>query len=479
MTHKMTIHWFRQDLRLADNPALFEAAKQGNVLPIYILDDKNAADAKMGAASQCWLHDSLAALNEQLQGGLQFFKGDAVEILTTLCKRYNISAVYWNRCYEPWRIKRDALIKLQLSELGVIVKSVNGSLLSEPWAVKKKDGTPYKIFTPYFKQAMPSLIEYPVLPTTNIKPHSTPLEKAISLQALNLKPATSWYKSLEKIWQPGELGAQKSLEKFLCEGIFDYKTGRDFPSEENVSRLSPHLHFGEISPQQILDKTRTLAANDNLEHFKRELMWREFSYYLLFHWPQLPKENLKKNFDHFPWQHHHPHLECWQQGLTGYPIVDAGMRELWQTGFMHNRVRMITASFLVKNLLIHWQQGAAWFWDCLVDADLASNSASWQWVAGCGTDASPYFRIFNPITQGEKFDTKGEYTRKFIPELKDLPNKYLFKPWEAPSDILAKAGVILGKTYPMPIVDLKLSRQKALDAFQFMKLNQNSHMPDK
>jgi deoxyribodipyrimidine photo-lyase len=300
----------------------------------------------------------------------------------------------------------------------------------------------------------------------------------LSLTELELLPRIPWYKTIADGWQPGEIGAHGSLNHFLEEGIHSYKEGRDFPAKESVSRLSPHLHFGEISPRQVWSATDRVADDSNSEHFKRELLWREFSYYLLFHWPQLPRKNLKPHFDYFPWQHNKQWLRQWQQGLTGYPLVDAGMRELWQTGFMHNRVRMIVASFLVKNLLIDWRHGSAWFWDCLVDADLASNSASWQWVAGCGTDASPYFRIFNPIIQGEKFDPHGAYTKRFVPELKDLPDKYLFKPWQAPNSILQQAGVKLGENYPVPVVDIKSSRESALSALQYLndfKRSASSH----
>jgi deoxyribodipyrimidine photo-lyase len=293
--------------------------------------------------------------------------------------------------------------------------------------------------------------------------------KAKALDELKLLPKEQWDTGFKEHWQPGEKGAKNALNAFLSQGIHDYKDGRDRPALKAISRLSPHLHFGDISPRQVIDALKTMEDNDNVEHFKREIRWREFSYYLLYHFPGLPTQNLKTNFDQFPWGNNAEFIKRWQQGQTGYPMVDAGMRELWQTGYMHNRVRMITASFLIKNLLVDWRVGAQWFWDCLVDADLASNSASWQWVAGCGTDASPYFRIFNPITQGEKFDPKGEYTRHFVPELKDLPDKYLYRPWEAPEAVLKAAKVSLGTNYPNPIIDVKTSRLKALDAYQMTK----------
>ena len=279
---------------------------------------------------------------------------------------------------------------------------------------------------------------------------------------------------MEELWEPGEAGAQKKLYDFLDDGLLGYKEGRNFPSKKNVSQLSPHIHHGEVSPNQVWyaakQKEDETGIEKDLAHFLSELGWREFSYNLLYHFPSLPRENLQKKFDNFPWQKNEVFSEKWKKGFTGYPIVDAGMRELWQTGYMHNRVRMIVGSFLVKNLLLHWHEGEEWFWDCLIDADLASNSASWQWVAGSGADAAPYFRIFNPISQGIKFDPEGEYTKKFLPELKDLPIKYLYSPWEAPTAVLEQANVRLGENYPQPIVDLKESREKALSAFDQIRI---------
>ena len=298
-----------------------------------------------------------------------------------------------------------------------------------------------------------------------------------SLDSLDLMPKIEWYKGFESEWSPGEDGADKSLDEFLDSGLINYKEGRNFPSQKFVSRLSPHLHFGEISPNEVWYRAKTKETLNGIEkslaHFHSELGWREFSYYLLYHFPDLPSVNFQRKFDTFPWQKNDELLQLWKKGMTGYPIVDAGMRELWKTGYMHNRLRMVVGSFLVKNLLIDWREGEAWFWDCLIDADLASNSASWQWVAGSGADAAPYFRIFNPITQGLKFDPQGEYTKKYVPELKDLPNKYLFNPWEAPKEVLEVAGVELGKDYPEPIVDLKISRELALEAFATTKKDSN------
>jgi deoxyribodipyrimidine photo-lyase len=465
MNQPLSIVWFRQDLRTLDNPALTAACKADNVLPIYILDDANAGQYKMGGASRWWLHHSLKALNASLSNALNIYHGDAATVIGDLCQRFAVETVYWNRCYEPYHITQSQNIKVQLSSQGIKACSINGSLLNEPWAVFKKDGSPYKVFTPYHREA--SKIDRPIdiLPAPTLPIGLTRDPKAILLDSLALLPLTHWDANFYKHWTPGEAGASSLLNRFLSDGINDYKDGRDRPALKAISRLSPHLHFGDISPQQIINALLTIADDQNSEHFKREIRWREFSYYLLFHFPGLPNQNLKTNFDHFPWENNPAWLKRWQQGLTGYPLVDAGMRELRQTGYMHNRVRMVVASFLIKNLLIDWRLGASWFWDCLVDADLASNSASWQWVAGCGTDASPYFRVFNPIIQGEKFDPQGEYTKLYLPELKELPDKYLYRPWEAPTDVLSQANITLGETYPHPIVQIKESRERALAAY--------------
>lgn len=468
MKKSISILWFRQDLRLSDNPALTASIAEGNILPIYILDAENSRKDQPGSASRWWLHHSLNALNNALNGQLNFYKGSATTVFDDLCSRFHVRSVFWNRCYEPMNIARDKQIKQSLLSQGVYVQSFNGSLLHEPWTVLKKDGSPYKVFTPYHQQATLLDRQTPIMPRPSISA-ITDDSHSIALEALSLLPKISWDRGFYDCWSPGEAGAHSVLHEFISNSLRNYKEGRDYPSLDAVSRLSPHLHFGEISPREVVHTLRSLSNDDNCEHFIREIRWREFSYYLLFHWPDLPHNNLKSNFDRFPWDNSSHLLTLWQQGRTGYPLVDAGMRELWQTGFMHNRVRMITASFLIKNLRIDWRLGADWFWDCLVDADLANNSASWQWVAGSGTDASPYFRIFNPVTQGEKFDADGAYTRQYLPELKDLPKKYLFRPWQAPAEVLQAAKVKLGETYPMPIVDLKESRQQALTAYEMTK----------
>ena len=465
-----TIHWFRQDLRLTDNPALQHASSNDQVLPVYILDSENAGEFSLGGASRFWLHHSLKSLNENLNNNLSLYQGDPLKTLLDIIDRNNITAVYWNRCYEPWRIKRDTEIKSKLEEKGISVFTYNGSLLWEPWTIKKDDGTPYKVFTPFYRKGCLNS-EEPRKPLPKVSTSNFIVDKdsSLNLKDLSLIPAFRWDIQMESHWDIGEIGAHDRLTKFIDSGIKHYKEGRNFPAKPFVSRISPHIHFGELSPNQAWYLAKEKGSDKNIDHFLSELGWREFSYCQLYFNPDLPRKNLQSKFDAFPWEDNPKNLLAWQKGQTGIPMVDAGMRELWLTGSMHNRVRMVVGSFLVKNLLLNWHHGERWFWDCLVDADLASNSASWQWIAGCGADAAPYFRIFNPVTQGEKFDPDGEYIRQYIPELKELPNKYLYNPSEAPKEVLDKANIVIGKDYPEPIINLKASREKALDAFKSLK----------
>ena len=462
----VSILWFRQDLRLEDNPALCAAVKSGQFYPVYILDDENAGDWAMGAASRVWLNSSLDKLNHSLAGKLSLYRGNAEKILPALAARLGAGAVYWNRCYEPWRIGRDTNIKKTLNDANVVVKSFNGSLLWEPWEVLKKDATPYKVFTPYFRACRAGTLPAKPVP---VPKEITALkdDEALSLEDMGLLPKQKkWVAQMHSHWDVGEKAAQHALSDFISNGLDRYKKGRDYPSEKSVSRLSPHLHFGEISPNFVLDKILEQSAGENRDHFYSELAWREFSYYLLYHFPKLPDENFQPKFDGFNWFGSQADLTTWQRGMTGVPIVDAGMRELWQTGYMHNRVRMIVASFLTKNLGVHWREGARWFWDTLVDADLASNSASWQWVAGSGADAAPYFRIFNPVTQSKRFDEDADYICTYVPELAKLPTRYIYAPWEAPVEVLESVGLKLGRDYPEPITSLKTSREKALSMYK-------------
>lgn len=476
-----TLYWLRQDLRLSDNPALHFAAQIGEVLPVYIYDDTaegGATGREPGGASKCWLHHSLAELQNKMSGGLRIFKGDPKTILPQILQETGITTVVWNRIYEPAAISRDSAIKSLLTEAGNKVKSFNCSLLWQPMDILKKDGTPYKVFTPYYRRGCLSAPppRYPIDATQDLQCYQSKLASEISLEELQLLPEIPWDKPMMAHWQPGETAAKTALQSFINERVLNYKDDRNIPSVVGTSRLSPHLHFGEISPNQIwyavIDACASLSASREqagIDCYLSELGWREFSAYLLYHFPTISKDNFNNKFNRFPWLDDETALQRWQQGQTGIPIVDAGMRELYATGYMHNRVRMIVGSFLVKNLLLDWRKGEAWFWDCLLDADLASNVASWQWVAGSGADAAPYFRIFNPVTQGQKFDPDGEYVRKWCPELRDLPAKIIHNWWEAKPEILAALKFTPGQNYPNPVVDLKASRQRALDAFATLK----------
>lgn len=470
----ISIHWFRQDLRLRDNPALARVGQSGDVLPIYIVEEDAPDRQRLGGASRWWLHEALHSLNNALAGHLRVYVGKPEEILARLSALYSPQSVSWTRCYEPWRTERDQRIAAKLEKTGIQSIRLNGSLLWEPWVVTKPDGGVYQVFTPFYKKGCMQK-DPPVSPMDAPDrlhfAEGKQEDGAVSIDHLGLKSNIPWYEPIEAAWSVGEEAAHRRLEVFMAEGLEAYKKGRDFPAEPFVSRLSPDLHWGHLSPNQVWSAISNCSkhSSEQKEAFLRQLVWREFSYYQLFHNPDLPDVALKRQYDRFEWDDNPQALEAWQRGQTGIPIVDAGMRELWQTGYMHNRVRMIVASFLIKNLQIDWRVGADWFHDCLVDADLACNTASWQWVAGCGADAAPYFRVFNPVLQGQKFDASGHYVRRYVPELADLPDKYLFSPWDAPLSVLRDAGVSLGSTYPKPLVDLKASRHRALAAYQTMK----------
>jgi deoxyribodipyrimidine photo-lyase len=470
MTNVASIVWFRHDLRLSDNPALASGINLGNILPIYILDNCVPNLFEIGSASKLWLYHSLSKLNKSLNGNLNVYIGKPSEIIGALIKQHDIHNVFFNACYEPWHLKQENNVKHICEQNSINCESSNGNYLWSPNQILKNDGTYYKVFTAYKKKSYCSTPRKTVKNSKQIDAVKDCKNK-ISISDLNLIPQNKkWHKKIVESWDIGELAAQKKLNDFIESKLLGYKDGRDYPIKNHTSLLSPHLHFGEISPAQIWESVNSFghlhASDSDIEHFLSELIWREFSCYLLYHFKSLYKDNFNSKFDQFSWRDNPKYLKAWQTGHTGYPIVDAGMRQLWQTGYMHNRVRMIVASFLVKNLNIHWRKGSEWFWDCLVDADLANNSANWQWVAGCGADAAPYFRIFNPITQSEKFDKDGDYIRLFVPELKNLPNKYLYKPWMAPEHILKSAGIVLGENYPNPIVDLATSRNKALEAYK-------------
>ena len=461
------ILWFRQDLRLADNPALVHAVGTGRpILPVFILDQ----GFEMGAASLWWLDKSLRALDAALQGRgarLILRSGDSEAELRRLIDKTGADAVFMNRRFEPGAFARDADIAHALEAEGVACKGWNGTLLARPGSVLNGSGLPYKVFTPFHR----ALLANAVAPPRTAAPAglTTPAEPASDqIDAWGLHPTCpDWSDGFN--WTPGEAGAEAALTVFLARGLKSYSIGRDIPAEPATSRLSPHLHFGEISPWRAVEAARAVAADGRVpvaeaEKFVAEIGWREFSAHLLHAFPQITDTGFRPEYDAMPWRDDPVGLEAWRRGRTGYPVVDAGMRELWTTGFMHNRVRMIVASFLVKHLLIDWRKGEAWFRDTLVDADLASNVQNWQWVAGSGADASPYFRIFNPITQGQKFDADGRYVRRWVPELRRVPDRWLHAPWTAPPEVLRDAGVRLGADYPRPIVEHDLARKRALDA---------------
>ncbi len=468
--------WFRNDLRLSDHPALATAAKSGKPVTCIYIVETNASLRPLGGASRWWLHHSLKSLEASLGaigGRLLCYHGDSEQIVSELVQRLNIDEVHWSRRYGGAERDVDARLKADLKARGVAVESHNGSLLHEPWQVLNKSNEPYKVFTPFWRACLAGPAPERPLPAPEKIVSAAPDPGALSIDALNLLPTKpNWAADFHKYWHVGESAARQRLEDFITNSLTGYGTLRDVPDAHATSRLSPHLRFGEISPREIFYAVQMAREADKIpagdaSKFLAEIGWREFSYALLFHNPHLATRNFVSKFDAFEWSEPKASdLEAWQRGRTGYPIVDAGLRELWSTGVMHNRVRMIVASFLIKHLMIDWRVGEQWFWDTLCDADTASNAASWQWVAGSGADAAPYYRIFNPIIQGEKFDPEGAYVRKFVPELKGVAAKHIHKPWELSSAELRSSGVELGKTYPHPIVDHGFARIRALNAFQ-------------
>ncbi len=475
--------WLRDDLRLADQPALAAAIASGApVICLYVFDEESPGLRPLGGASRWWLHHSLKALEASfaaIGGRLDILRGRAGDLVPAVARAAGASCVFWTRRYEAATIEIDKQVKAQLSDEGLRVESFNGQLLFEPWTLRTKTGDFYKVFTPFWKACL--ALPAPGAPTPAPRklaaaqwPAQAP--ERVALDALGLLPTKpDWAGGLRAAWTPGEAGAKARLAAFLDEGIGAYADNRDRPDLPATSRLSPHLRFGEISPRQALAAVRHAVDADkapsrDVDKFVAELGWREFSYHLLFHNPELARKNFQPRFDAFPWRApSDAELTAWRKGLTGYPIVDAGMRELWLTGTMHNRVRMIAASFLIKDLMADWRVGEEWFWDTLCDADPASNAASWQWVAGSGADAAPYFRVFNPILQGMKFDPAGAYVRTYVPELAALPDEWIHKPWEAPPLVLKAANVALPRDYPLPMVDHGKARDRALAAFAELK----------
>ena len=467
---------------MADHPALAAAVERGGpIVPVYVHDDAGEGEWAAGGASRWWLHQSLtklAAAIAERGGRLIVREGDTLEQLRAVVEELGAGAVYWTRRYEPAVIARDKVVKQTLGDAGIEVRSFNGALLHEPHAIKNKQGNPFQVFTPYWRHCL-ELPKEPVCggaPKSWPAPESWPTSRAID--ELGLLPTLDWADGFGERWTPGEVGAHAALAHFVAEAMTGYEDRRNMPADRGTSRLSPHLHFGEISPRQIWAAVAASGKDRGLfppskgaRVFLSEVGWREFAFHLLFHFPRTPTEPLREEFARFPWRDDADGalLKAWRRGLTGYPIVDAGMRELWHTGWMHNRVRMVVASFLVKHLRLPWQRGAEWFWDTLVDADLASNTLGWQWSAGCGADAAPYFRVFAPVLQGQKFDAAGDYTRRWVPELAKLPDTFLHAPWEAPAEVLNRAGVVLGGSYPRPVVDHKTARDAALAAYQTLR----------
>jgi len=479
-----TLVWLRQDLRLEDNLALIEAAADSDfIVPVFIFAPAEEGDWSAGGASKVWLHLALEALSEELAkrgGRLLLASGDSASILARLAKETKASSLYFNRRYEPASRTRDDQVVQKMEAFGVRVKTFNSSLLFEPERVKTKEGQPYRVFTPFWRAALmapepdeprkaPARINVPgVLPDFD------------KVEELHLLPKIRWDKGIKAAWNPGERGARQRLEHLLDSVLADYSVGRDRPDLDGVSRISPYLHWGDLSPRTVYhavkDRVATARSSklkENAAVYVKELGWREFAYHLLFHFPHTTDQPLHEQYKHFPWKGNGELLRLWQKGLTGYPIVDAGMRQLWTTGWMHNRVRMIVASFLVKDLLIPWQDGARWFWDTLVDADLASNTLGWQWTAGCGADAAPFFRIFNPVSQSVKFDPDGKYIRQWVPELGRVDTKVIHAPWQFPLE-LKRLGVTLGEDYPYPVVDHAIARKRALDALSSLKAVKSS-----
>jgi len=404
-------------------------------------------------------------------------RGASLAELRRVAEAAGANAVFWNRRYEPAAIARDRQVEEALRAAGLQAESHNGALLHEPWTVQNKSGRPFQVFTPFWRACLAAGEPAAPLPApqTLIPPSRRPA--SLPLMVLGLEAAHSWTNGLRAAWQPGSKAAQAELQRFLRSGLLSYDEGRNRPDLPGTSRLSPHLHFGELSPRQVWHAVKRFAESRSIPaaawrhwQFLAELGWREFAHHLLFHFPHTPEQPLRSQFARFPWQKNPAWLRAWQRGRTGYPLVDAGLRELWATGWMHNRVRMVVASFLVKNLLVPWQEGARWFWDTLVDADLANNTLGWQWTAGCGADAAPFFRIFNPVSQGEKFDPEGRYVRRWVPELARLPGRWIHQPWQSPPSVLAAAGIELDRTYPRPIVSLLVSREMALEAYRRITL---------
>lgn len=473
-----SIVWLRQDLRIGDNPALTAAVRRGGpIIPVFVWSPEEEGDWPPGAASRWWMHQSLASLDADLRGrgsrliirrGIQE-NGGSLGVLRDVMSEAGAEAVFWNRRWEPAVRRRDAAVEAALRDGGTTVETFSGSLLFDPERIRTKTGSPFTVFTPFWKACLAA--DEPEMPLPEpgalFAPAAWPA--SLPLEALELEPRVDWAEGIRAAWKPGEASARRALDRIASWAISLYGRDRNHPDKPGTSRLSPHLHFGEISLPTLWHTVRTRVEDRLARPYLRQIGWREFAHHLLVHFPDATDEPLRGEFASFPWREDPSALKAWQVGRTGYPFIDAAMRELWTTGWMHNRARMVVGSFLVKDMLLPWQEGARWFWDTLVDADLANNTLGWQWVAGCGADAAPYVRIFNPALQAAKFDPRGDYVRRWVPQLAQMPSRWIHRPWEAPSGVLRDASVQLGKLYPPPIVDHAEARSRALEAFETIR----------
>ncbi|WP_432362276.1 cryptochrome/photolyase family protein [Sporosarcina sp. UB5] len=474
---KRTIVWFRNDFRLHDNPALSEAAQEGVVIPVFIWSEEAKQEYAESEASSWWLYHSVATLEKGLQAhGLKLFikTGDEFDALVEVMEEADAEAVYFNERYEPAERSKGSRIAEQLESIGIEVQTFHGHLLFNHDLVNKQ-GEPYKVFTSFWKRCMQEVVARPVPFPAEMKGIERGIQ-TVTLDQLQIIDENNWHQKFHQYWEPGEQAAVEKWQHYLEDGMSFYHAKRDFISSSSSSELSPYLAAGNISVKAMWHSAKSLSeetpeavVRQSIDTFLKQLIWRDFAYHQLIHYPDIIRSPLRKQFLGFPWQGTEEQLMKWKIGQTGYPLVDAGMRELWETGMMHNRVRMVTASFLVKHLLIPWQEGYNWFKHTLLDFDTANNAMGWQWVTGCGIDAAPYFRIFNPILQSEKFDPNGSYIRKWVPELSSLQAPYIHKPWEAHVSVLEEADIQIGVTYPLPIVDHAVARKRALEAYQQVK----------
>lgn len=466
---KICLLWLTQDLRISDHMPLRDAVKQGyEVIPLYIYSEEDEHPWSMGSASKWWLHHSLKSLCSSYEGKgsrLIIRKGKFLTVLKEMIEETGAEAIFYHKRVEPFARNSEDKLSGYFQKEGIGFHGYYDNLLFTPGSVLNGKNEPYQVYTPFYKACLKMPVPRPpIAQPDHLNKVNTSIQ-SLEVDELALLPSIPWDKEFYTLWMPGEERAKERLKYFAAHNVAEYSTHRDYPYMDATSRLAPHFHFGEISPFQVW-KVVEKASGEKGSSYLRQLIWREFAHHMLYHFPHTDVSPLREEFKHFPWKKNAKLFGVWKKGLTGYPIVDAGMRQLWRLGWMHNRLRMIVGSFLVKDLLIPWQEGEKWFWDTLVDADLSNNAFGWQWVGGCGADAAPYFRIFNPVIQGEKFDPEGQYVRAFVPELKDLPNEWIHKPWLAPEDVLRSAGVTLGKTYPHPVVDHNEARNLALEYYK-------------